>query len=48
MECSLIRSQRFFVFQPLQNVKNVCLPTEYKVGAGGAGGVRGGHKPQQE
>lgn len=31
---SLIRSQRFFVFQPLQNVKNVCLPTEYKASRG--------------
>lgn len=35
VERGLIRRQRFFVFQPLQNVKNVWLPAEYQVGREG-------------
>lgn len=36
-KCGLIRRQRFFVFQPLQNVKNVWLLAEYWGGWSGWG-----------
>lgn len=50
MERGLIRRQRFFVFQPLQNVKNVWLSAEYKAGGRGAGSerVRRHYEPKQE